>query len=211
LSTIYAKKRIVNYRKIYEEHYGPIPYDETGRRYEIHHIDGNHENNHITNLKCVTAQEHYDIHYSQNDWAACILISRSLLISAEEKSKMAKLAAKKRIEDGTHNFLNKDSNENRVKLGTHNFLGGEVGGRTSRKRVAEGTHVFLGGEVQRKQILDGKNKLVGGKLQRESAKKLIEEGKHHSQKKYVCEHCSAEILGNSFYRYHGDKCKFKVN
>ena len=128
-------------------------------------------------------------------------------ISPEEKKNLARLAAIKRLEEGTHNFLNKDSNENRVKAGTHNFLGGEIGGRTSRRRVAEGTHIFLGGGIQRKQILDGKNKLVGGELQKESAKKLLEEGRHQSQKMNMCPHCNRVILGNAFYRYHGDKCK----
>ena len=51
-----------NYRKIWIEHNGPIPIDENGRSYEIHHIDGNHSNNHIDNLKCVSIQEHYDMH-----------------------------------------------------------------------------------------------------------------------------------------------------
>ena len=54
----------VNYRKIYEDHYGQIPLDEEGRSYDIHHIDGNHNNNDISNLKAVTIQEHYDIHYA---------------------------------------------------------------------------------------------------------------------------------------------------
>lgn len=210
MSTIYVKqkkKRIVNYRKIYEQHCGAIPYDENGRRYEIHHIDGNSNNNDISNLKCMSVQEHYDIHFKQKDWSACLLISRSMKISPEEKRKLAKLSAEKRLAEGTHNFLNKDSNENRVKAGTHNFLGGEIGGRTSRRRVSEGTHIFLGGSVQKKQILDGKNKLVGGQLQRESAKKLLQEGKHHSQKINKCEWCHKEILGNIFYRYHGVKCK----
>jgi len=210
LSSIYTaktKRKTVNYRKIYEQYYGAIPYDEFGRRYEIHHIDGNPNNNEINNLKCISIKEHYEIHYKQKDWGACLLIARAMKISPEEKKNLARLAAIKRLEEGTHNFLNKDSNENRVKAGTHNFLGGEIGGRTSRKRVAEGTHIFLGGEVQRKQILDGKNKLVGGKLQKESAKRLLEEGRHHSQKVNRCLHCNREILGNAFYRYHGNKCK----
>lgn len=212
MSSIYTKpkkRRTVNYRKIYEHYYGKIPYDENGRRYEIHHIDGNPNNNDISNLKCVSVQEHYDIHFKQKDWGACLLIARSLKISPEEKRQLAKFAAEKRLADGTHNFLNKDSNENRVKAGTHNFLGGEIGGETSRKRVAEGTHIFLGGVVQRQQILDGKNKLVGGQLQKDSAKKLLAEGNHHSQKIHICEWCHKEILGNGFYRYHGDRCKLK--
>lgn len=212
LSSIYTaktKRRTVNYRKIYEQYYGAIPYDESGRRYEIHHIDGDPNNNDIGNLKCVSVQEHYDIHFKQNDWGACLLISRSMEISTEEKRKLAQLSAEKRLAEGSHNFLNKDSNESRVKLGTHNFLGGEIGGRTSRKRVAEGTHIFLGGSIQKKQILDGKNKLVGGQLQRDSAKKLLQEGKHQSQKIHKCDWCHREILGNAFYRYHGDRCTKK--
>ena len=62
-----------NYRKIYENHYGPIPKEENGRSYEIHHLDGNHHNNDPKNLKAVRIQEHYDIHYSQGDWSACLL------------------------------------------------------------------------------------------------------------------------------------------
>ena len=60
--TIYTGK---NYRKIYKQYYGPIPKDEFGRRYDIHHIDGNHDNCDASNLKAVTIQEHYDIHYQQ--------------------------------------------------------------------------------------------------------------------------------------------------
>ena len=32
-----------NYRKIYEKVYGPIPREDNGRSFEIHHIDGNKE------------------------------------------------------------------------------------------------------------------------------------------------------------------------
>ena len=41
------------YRKIWESYYGPIPKDENGISYEIHHIDGNRDNNDINNLKLV--------------------------------------------------------------------------------------------------------------------------------------------------------------
>ena len=40
-----------NYRKVYQVHNGPIPIDKNGRRYHIHHIDGDRSNNHYTNLK----------------------------------------------------------------------------------------------------------------------------------------------------------------
>jgi hypothetical protein len=88
--SIYRKN--VNHRKIYEDHYGLIPKDEQGRSYEIHHIDGNHENNAIDNLICVSIQEHYNIHYLQGDYKACLIMSKRMKISSEEKSRLAKIS-----------------------------------------------------------------------------------------------------------------------
>lgn len=96
------------YRKIYEHHYGKIPKDEDERTYEIHHIDGNHDNNDFKNLKAVTIQEHYNIHYSQRDFGACLLISRAMKISPEEKSELARLNSIKRIAENNHNFFNQE-------------------------------------------------------------------------------------------------------
>ena len=45
------------HRVIWEEHYGPIPDDK-----EIHHIDGNTENNVISNLECLTHKKHMENH-----------------------------------------------------------------------------------------------------------------------------------------------------
>ena len=66
---------MTRHRTIYEANFGPIPKDETDRSYEIHHIDGDKNNNSIDNLKCVSIQEHYDIHYRQGDWGACLIMS----------------------------------------------------------------------------------------------------------------------------------------
>lgn len=82
------------YRKIYEQHNGPIPKDEIGRSYEIHHIDGNHSNNDLSNLKCVSIKEHYDIHYSQKDWMACHRLSYRMNLSIKEISDLARKGAK---------------------------------------------------------------------------------------------------------------------
>jgi hypothetical protein len=67
-----------NYRKIWEETYGPIPKDFDGRPYEIHHIDGNHNNNELSNLMCLTIIEHYNIHYENNDFGACVMIAKRM-------------------------------------------------------------------------------------------------------------------------------------
>jgi general stress protein YciG len=60
----------MNYRKIWERHHGPIPVDEFGVSYEIHHIDGDRTNNDLSNLSCVSIVEHFSIHHSQGDWQA---------------------------------------------------------------------------------------------------------------------------------------------
>jgi hypothetical protein len=78
----------VNYRKIWEENFGDIPKDADGRSYEIHHKDGNRENNSIDNLLCLSIQEHYDIHYEQGDYGACVMIAKRMLLTPEEISKI---------------------------------------------------------------------------------------------------------------------------
>ena len=52
---------MVNYRRIWEKAKGPIPIDENGVSYDIHHIDGNRRNNCIDNLQCVSLKEHFEI------------------------------------------------------------------------------------------------------------------------------------------------------
>lgn len=64
-----------NYRKIWINYYGSIPIDENGRSYDIHHIDGNKNNNDITNLLAVSIKDHFEIHYKQGDYEACKAIS----------------------------------------------------------------------------------------------------------------------------------------
>lgn len=55
----------MNYRKIWESHHGKIPFDSEGRVYDIHHIDGDRNNNEITNLICLSLEDHYKLHLQQ--------------------------------------------------------------------------------------------------------------------------------------------------
>lgn len=80
----------MHYRQIWEQINGPIPTDEQGRPYEIHHIDGNRKNNDITNLKCVTIEEHYNIHLQQKDYYAAWIIGQRLNRSLEELEEIKK-------------------------------------------------------------------------------------------------------------------------
>ena len=102
--TIYNKPRrtTVNYRKIYEQVYGPIPKEPNGRKYEIHHIDGNSHNNAPENLVAVSIQEHYNIHYKQGDLAACLRIATKMKLPAEQVSEIAKLNHLERLKNRTH-------------------------------------------------------------------------------------------------------------
>ena len=101
------------HRKIYTEIYGPIP-----EGYDIHHIDGNHNNNDPLNLKAVSLQEHFDIHYSQGDYAAAHRIIQRMGVTKEEQSRLASLAATKANLEGKCGF----------KLG-HASKAGKIGGR----------------------------------------------------------------------------------
>lgn len=189
------------YRKMWEQNFGSIPKDQNGRSYEIHHIDGNRLNNHIDNLKCLSIQEHYDIHANQGDWGACNRILKRMNLTPELFSKMCSENTKK------HNMK-------RVIEGTHNFLGSEHAKITQKKRVKNGTHNFLGGNLQskinKKKIEEGSHHFLGGKLQSELMIKRLKNGTHPSQIKKTCEHCNKTIGSNMYARFHGNKCKAKI-
>jgi hypothetical protein len=84
----------MNYRKLYTDLVGEIPKDDKNVPYEIHHIDGNHNNNAIENLIAVSIQEHYDIHYSQGNYNACYLISTRLHMTNEKREHLKDLCSK---------------------------------------------------------------------------------------------------------------------
>jgi hypothetical protein len=73
--------KISNYRKIYEDHFGKIP-----DGYHIHHIDGNPLNNDISNLQCLSPEDHKNIH--ENEFILWASIGGKL---GGEKSKNEKL------------------------------------------------------------------------------------------------------------------------
>lgn len=189
-----------NYRKIFINHHGPIPVDQDGRKYDIHHIDGNHSNNNPSNLKAVPLQEHYDIHFSQGDFAACRAIAMRLKLNKEQISEIARKAALQRLATGNHPFLtpnfSKEVQRKRVENGTHHMLGGDLQrrllaegknpfsdpnftGKHSRARVANGTHNFLGSNNPvHKLIADGTHNFLGDK---NPSRQKAQQGTHHWQ------------------------------
>ena len=208
-----------NYRKIYENHYGPVPRDSDGRKHEVHHVDGNRTNNDPTNLVCVSIKEHYDIHYAQQDWGACLRIAEKMKLPPEELSELARKNANKLVSEGTHPFLGgsvqRRSNAKRVAEGTHNFLGSDTSSKVQQARVQNGTHHFLNGELsrntQQRRINDGTHHFLDSEYHRRNAKKLLDAGKHPTQYNWTCPHCNKSGQGKSLYtRWHGDNCKGKI-
>lgn len=140
----------MNYRKIWEEANGSIPVDEFGIPYEIHHIDGNHANNDIKNLACISITDHFNVHYRQGDFLAALLIVTRINNNLNGKydkiliSEISKRSNRARINAGTHNFLNKKHRDNNKQIqqnlyatGKHHFCTGqsERGKKSHAKRV----------------------------------------------------------------------------
>lgn len=191
------------YRKIYEQHYGPIPTDNEGRTYEIHHVDGNRKNNDLSNLICVSIEEHYDIHYKQKDYSACIRIASRMAISPEEISKRASEINIQRAKDGKHP-LQKEANRRKLSdrvqyelaLGIHPFQDSHrqrlKASKASRRRVQEGTHHFCDPEFSRQR-----------------AKRRLENGTHNfqNQPQIECPHCGKIGRLGPMKQWHFDNCK----
>lgn len=182
------------FRKIYEDHFGPIPKDNDGRSYDIHHLDGDHSNNHPSNLKAVTIQEHYDIHYAQGDYYACYLMAiQRMNKSPKEISKLSKAVQLDRVKNGSHPWQRRldgtSQATDKVISGKHNFLRRPDGTSLALDRAKNGTSPFLGASVNQK---------------------MLSAGKHSSQIIKTCPHCDKTVSAGPFAKYHGDKCKKKT-
>lgn len=173
------------YRRIYEHHHGPIPKDDQGRSYEIHHIDGDRTNNDISNLKCVSIQEHYDIHYDQGEYGAANMIAKRMHSSMDScmLSEIAHL-----------------SNIDRVKQGTHNFSNTELHAEYTRIAIERKTHVTQNSAIQSTK---GKKGAAASKPKR--IERFIADNPNNRMK--TCEHCGITTTAPVIGRRHGPKCK----
>jgi hypothetical protein len=162
------------YRRIYEQRFGPIPRDEDGRTYDIHHIDGNRKNNDPSNLVALSIKEHYKVHHDQGDWAACHRLAAKMNLSPEIISEMSRRNATKMAEENRHPFQGGHVHRRLAKEGKH----------PAQLRSAAGTNPFQDSEWKRKNAL-----------------KLIEEGRHSSQTKKECPHCKGLFSITGFQRH----------
>lgn len=203
------------YRRLYEQTHGPIPKDEEGRTYDIHHIDGNRKNNDPSNLIALSIDDHYKVHYEQGDYGACLRIIARRGVPTELFSELASKENAKRIENGTHHFCDSGwqskQAKKRVEGGTHNLLGGDIQRTYQRKRVVDGTHHCLGPNMNKKRVKNGTHPFLGGAIGKKANEKQIKDGTHPflKQKRVTCPHCGKE--GNEFpmKRWHFDNCRSK--
>lgn len=219
------------YRNIYENHHGPINIDSEGRSYEVHHIDGDRSNNHPDNLTSLSIQEHYNIHYQQEDWSACLLIAKAMKLPPKEKAELSRKSALERISNGTHNFTDaefrkkhRDNELKKVENGTHHFLNSKWARDKELKKVEAGTHHFLkkedgssiGGNANEKRIKEGTHNFLGPDSNKKMFNdgthpilKMLEIGTHPAHKEWTCDKCGKHGKGMSQLSRHikGKNCK----
>ena len=198
------------HRKIYESHYGPIPKDQFGRSMEIHHVDGDHTNNDINNLKLVTIEEHYQIHFEQEDYGACLIMSHRMKLSPEEKSRLASNFQINRVKNGNHPWLGAEHNRYLVESGQHPFLNKKAARERNLKRIAEGRHNLIGDKNPVHQLIaSGQHHFQTDN----PSKQMVQNGTHHflnnhpNKIQITCPHCGKTGGSTNMKRYHFEHCK----
>ncbi len=184
------------YRRLYERIHGPIPKDEHGRSYDIHHIDGNHNNHQPDNLIALSIVDHFWEHWINGDYGACYKITKRLDLTREEQSELGRLSNKDRLENGTHNFY-----------------GGHIQGITQRRLVQNGEHIFVSSEWQKananRRVIDRTHNFLG---ENNPSHRRLEKGTHNFQSKKNCPVCGRTMSEPNFIRWkHGNDCKRKKN
>lgn len=193
-------KQYGNHRKIWEEANGPIPKDVFGRSYHIHHLDGDIENNDISNLLCLSAKDHYLLHKSKGDFgAAFMLLNEHLNISPEERSEIISKSNVERwksySDDKRKEIINKNRNSN-ISTWSSKELRANLSSK-AKERIKNRT------EAQIKQESENKSRSIKNAWNTDSFKAQ----RAHMSTKVVCPHCGKEGQKAAMSRYHFDRCK----
>lgn len=226
-----------DYRKIWEESNGQIPVDEGSRSYEIHHINGNREDNRLENLRCVSIQEHYDIHLSQGDYGAAAAIAARMKVSPEELSRLSSLAGKQAYELGLgfHGMTEEErlsacSKGGNAMKGMNWYNNGSINIRSRispgkdwvygklpcGSGVAKGTKLGLfwnNGQLNvRSEECPGDGWVAGKFLTEEQRERRREIGREKKQPSSIltCPHCGKTGAARGLKVWHFDRCKERI-
>jgi hypothetical protein len=186
----------------------------------VHHLDGNPFNNSPENLIALTAKEHYDIHFEQGDYAACILLSKSANITSDELSNVQRLHGLKCVDRGigfhSASFDRRTHLENIWKLyrpGRKPVTDGEL---IFKLKTDKDVELFLnenptwrkGVPEKTKRGLSMSNKRLTSEEAKKISKDRIDQGTHNFLTSYVCPHCNKSGKGPMMKRWHFDNCKY---
>lgn len=226
----------MNYRKLWIKHNGPIPVDEQGRSYEIHHIDGNRKNNILENLLCLSIEDHYKLHYDRGEYFAANLIAQRMEKPAKPIQKWdisdERRAAMRESKLGEKNPMKDPAVRQKV---SEALKGRKKSLEAEAKRI-ESRKGFKHSEESKQKIraaLKGKAKTdehkkqmskskIGHKRSQESINKQIEktkgrplseEAKQKMRKpknKLTCPHCFQTGGNSQMKRWHFENCKTKI-
>lgn len=199
MTKAYRKEHV----RVWKRHHGAIPKDPSGRSFEIHHVDGNPENNCIDNLICVSIGDHYQIHLAQGDYGAAFLIANRMQVKPCDIANVARLASLKRVQNGTHNFQNpqhpRSLDHNKGKVVAKNLVTGEI--KQVPKEEFDASDVLVGHNCGRKQ------KVVHNNRGHNKGKSWTQQ--HKEIPSHVCSYCGFTGRGSSVSRWHNENCKHK--
>lgn len=149
----------MNYRKIWSNHYGPIPIDDNGRSYEIHHIDGDRTNNNIENLQCVSIIDHFNIHLNQNDLLAAAAIFSRMKIDKDYQKILNSEAGKQAfiLKKGIHSLSKEERRLNSSKGGKANTGSFWFTDGTKNYRMRSNDHDLVKGRTGKYGFSPGKS------------------------------------------------------
>ena len=174
----------IKYRRLWEKNYVPIPKDENGISYQIHHIDGNRNNNDLSNLMCVSLDEHIKIHREQGDWASVAFLEqmRGSYITGWAHSEETKEKIR----------------QNNIKNPRQYWLGKK---RPDISELQKGRKVS--DETKQKQS-EAKKKNPTNYWLGKSRK-----GMKQNHPTYECPYCGKVGKGTAMFKWHFDNCKQK--